>query len=134
MVIVDKNINTLVKLHRKVGNRWQPTPEYHAAYYRNNWIKSQIRIKRYTSRIKNIKFDISENDLILPDICPVLGIPLQIWEGNGPRDNSPSIDRIDPKKGYIKGNVCIISMKANRIKNDATVEELEKVLQWLKKQ
>lgn len=40
-------------------------------------------------------------------------------------NNSPTIDRINPKLGYIKGNVWVISNKANRFKNDATLEELE---------
>jgi hypothetical protein len=47
-------------------------------------------------------------------------------------DGSPSLDRIDPKKGYVKGNVAVISYKANRIKQDATPEELEAVASWLR--
>jgi hypothetical protein len=63
--------------------------------------------------------------------CPVLGIPLEWsrYRGNGKSNvaGSPSLDRIDPTKGYVKGNVWIISAKANRIKNDATHEELKLV-------
>ena len=63
--------------------------------------------------------------------CPIFGTPLD-WSrhrGNGTvtTDGSPSLDRIDPSKGYIKGNVWIISYRANRIKNDATHEELKLV-------
>jgi hypothetical protein len=37
---------------------------------------------------------------------------------------SPTLDRIDNSKGYIVGNVWVISMRANRLKSDATVDEL----------
>jgi hypothetical protein len=63
--------------------------------------------------------------------CPILGIPLE-WSCNRGSGNftmaaSPSLDRIDPTKGYVKGNVWIISHRANRIKSDATHEELKLV-------
>jgi hypothetical protein len=60
--------------------------------------------------------------------CPITDEPL-LWErGHGkPQDNSPSLDRIDPRKGYTKGNVWLISYRMNRIKNDATPEELETI-------
>jgi hypothetical protein len=45
--------------------------------------------------------------------------------------NSPSLDKIKPEYGYIKGNVCIISNKANTIKNNVNYEELYKVADWL---
>jgi len=47
-------------------------------------------------------------------------------------DNVPSVDRIDPTKGYIKGNVEVISWRANHLKNNATVEELEAIVNYMK--
>lgn len=64
-------------------------------------------------------------------VCPVLGIELTIGKEDW-FDNSPSIDRLDNTKGYVPGNVFVISGRANRIKNNATVEELELILKWLK--
>lgn len=63
--------------------------------------------------------------------CPVLGMALD-WSrqrGNGskPLPNSPSMDRIDPERGYVKGNIWIISHRANQIKSDASHEELKLV-------
>ena len=95
--------------------------------------------KRYTilcvlkkrAKQKGFDFDLTLDDIPqIPSVCPVLGIPIIINEGNHwPTDNSPSVDRIDSTKGYIKGNIRIISNRANRIKADATIDELRKVLE-----
>ena len=59
-----------------------------------------------------------------PKVCPVLGIELD-WGMNGNQPNSPSLDRIDPTKGYIPGNVMIMSGLANAMKQNATPEQLK---------
>lgn len=77
---------------------------------------------------KNLPFDISPQDLVIPLICPVLGIPI----GISPKiysDNSPSLDKINPKLGYVKDNVRIISFRANRLKCDMTKEEAKKIFE-----
>lgn len=83
------------------------------------------------AKLKGFDFNLELEDIPqIPKFCPVLGIPIVINEGKcQPTDNSPSVDRIDSKKGYIKGNIRIISNRANRIKADATIEELRKVLE-----
>lgn len=63
----------------------------------------------------------------------MLGIPLVVKEGKGTNPNSPTVDRIIPKLGYVKGNVAVISDRANRIKADASVEEITAVAKWLRK-
>jgi hypothetical protein len=81
--------------------------------------------------IKGIEFDLTINDIKIPNECPVLGIPLLI--ANGYRlDNSPSIDRVDSSKGYIRGNIKIISWRANKIKSDATADELLAIAAYMK--
>jgi len=70
----------------------------------------------------------------LPDVCPVLGIPLNYNGGCGfRRDNSPSIDQVIAGGGYIEGNMVVMSWRANRIKSDGTWEELEKIAEFVKK-
>ena len=70
---------------------------------------------------KNIEFNISSEDITIPEYCPVLPwIKIQSFSG----DASPSIDRIDSYKGYIKGNVQIISWRANQIKSNSTSLEI----------
>ena len=58
-----------------------------------------------------------------PKVCPVLGIKLD-WGRNGLNNNSPSLDRINNNKGYVKGNVIMISNLANKMKSNATPEQL----------
>lgn len=70
---------------------------------------------------KGLPFDITVDDLIIPEVCPLLGTPITL---NGPSDTSPSLDRIRPEIGYVRGNVQVISNRANRIKNNATPQEL----------
>lgn len=92
----------------------------------NHKVKIWHRAKtRATS--KGLDFDIQLSDIEIPDACPVLGVPLKINT-----EYCPSIDRIDPNKGYVKGNVRIISNRANVLKNNATVGELEMVLKDMK--
>jgi hypothetical protein len=87
--------------------------------------KRMVRNARYRARQNNIPFNIEPSDLVIPKICPVLKIKIEIganWEN---RWNSPSIDRIDNSKGYVKGNVEVISFRANALKRDATPSELK---------
>lgn len=71
---------------------------------------------------KNLDFNLELNDIIIPEYCPILNIKLNL---DSNINTSPSLDRIDINKGYIKGNVQVISMKANTMKNSATFEELK---------
>jgi hypothetical protein len=79
---------------------------------------------------KGLKFSVKVEDLDWPDICPVLGIPIE-YRASRISDNSPSFDRVDNNKPYIKGNVVIISNRANRIKNDGTAEEHRKIAAYM---
>lgn len=81
---------------------------------------ASLRAKR-----KGIDFNITEEDIVIPEKCPLLEVPLVIGT-KGNYEYSPSLDRIDNTKGYIKGNIWIISKKANSMKNSATSEELDK--------
>lgn len=82
---------------------------------------------------KGLDFTIHADDVIIPEFCPVLGIKLKRGERNFV-DSSPSLDRINSKLGYVPGNVRVISWRANRIKNDSTAEELEKILRYINEQ
>ncbi len=84
---------------------------------------------KYRATAKNVPFDLTLEDLDLPEVCPILGIPLK-FNKNGADDDSYSMDRIDNTKGYTKNNVQIISLKANKLKNNGTLDELIKMGEW----
>lgn len=97
------------------------------------WARKTLHEAKRRAKKYGLPFSITESDLFLPDVCPVLGIPLEF--GSGERvDGSPSIDRIIPAKGYVPGNVAVISWLANRLKWDKTDPELfEKVAAYLRR-
>lgn len=83
-----------------------------------------------------IPFDLTPEYILqlgIPAVCPVLGIPIR-KEGGERTDNSPSIDKFYPDAGYVMGNVQIISWRANRIKNDGTPEEWQKIAEWCQRE
>ena len=93
--------------------------------------KSMLRSAKARTLKFNLDFNIDLDDIVLPKVCPLLNIPLSINSSN--KDYSYSLDKIDPKKGYVKGNVWVISFRANKIKNDASLSELELLTSNLRK-
>lgn len=78
-----------------------------------------------------IEFSITIDDIVIPAACPLLGVSISPY---AERDFVPSLDRIDNSKGYIPGNVWVISFLANRMKNTATHEQLTTFSSnWLEK-
>ena len=73
-----------------------------------------------------IPFDLVLEDIVIPEKCPLLGIPLKFNKGKT-ADDSPTVDRIIPESGYTKKNIHIISYRANRIKNNSTLDEFETI-------
>lgn len=93
--------------------------------------KMHQRAKRRAFESKR-EFSISVEDIVIPDICPVLGININMNSGkSGAYKNSPSLDRIDNSKGYTKDNIQVISQLANAMKCHASTEELQKFADWI---
>jgi len=96
------------------------------------WLNHLLTNKKVSEEIRMKILD----SISLPSHCPILGIELN-YNGLGEQafirsDSSPSLDQIIPSKGYTADNVQVISWRANRIKNDATPEELMKIAQYMK--
>ena len=98
------------------------------------YLKKRLTLKRNHANQRGIEFSLTLSDLLpIPTVCPVLGIPIIIGADDtpkGPHDNALSFDRIDSSKGYVPGNVLLISQRANRIKNDSTPAELSKLAEF----
>lgn len=120
--------NNAERLKQAQKDRRKSDPKYHSD-------REKIRRMRYPERFmfkrakkraieKGLDFNIDLSDIIIPEICPVYPhITLDLVSPDP--DNSPSLDRIDNTQGYIKGNIRVISGRANRHKSDATLEELQ---------
>lgn len=85
--------------------------------------KNLLKWSKNRAKKKGITFNLDLEDIVIPDVCPVLGLPLALAHDR-PSNCSPSLDRIDPAKGYTKGNVQVVSYRANRLKADASLLEL----------
>ena len=122
---------TLLKRRSSYKQKWGHFPE--ESYVRADEFYQIIREKFRRKKASNYKhdWDIEFNDLTFPTHCPILGIELNYFSPER-QENSVSFDRIDATKGYIKGNVVVVSWRANRIKNDGTAEEHQKIADFLK--
>jgi len=98
--------------------------------------KSIWKSAKDRSKANGLDFDLSIEDVKIPKNCPVFGIELKSHLGLGlsqglhKKDISPSIDRIDNKKGYTKDNIVIVSYRVNRLKSDSTIEDLKKIVEF----
>ena len=105
--------------------------EYGRKYRKANvemgmWHSSKKRAKK-----RGLPFDLTIDDLEVPEKCPILGLELKAGSDSS-QGISPTLDRIVPELGYVKGNIRVISHRANRLKSDASIEELEAILKYMK--
>lgn len=85
-------------------------------------IKTKLQLKKAQCKKEGIPFNLTVEDISIPELCPLLGVPIvmTLGKGKGNRETGWSLDRLDPSKGYVKGNVWFISGKANRMKQEMT--------------
>lgn len=158
IILLKEDYETL-NSYRAVGRKWKISSdtvkylldsEYRTHKNKNNKDRKDSKRPRITklpdakkvlvwgamkrSREYDIPFNITTENIVVPDICPVLGIPLVYGASIGkPQAGSLSLDRIVPEKGYVPGNIKVISFRANTIKSNATISELEAVLSYVRK-
>lgn len=99
-------------------------------WHKTNPERSMYVTARARARSQGVPFEIETEDIIIPEVCPVLGIPIFVSEGKR-TDNTPSLDKIKRELGYVKGNIAVISWRANRLKCDATLEEMRQILAYM---
>lgn len=99
------------------------------------WLHYTTQAARSRAKERNLPFDKDLSKLLLPDVCPVLGIKLIYGRRGrnrrGPLPDSPSLDRIVPERGYVLSNLRVISWRANLLKRDSSVDEIKRVLAYM---
>jgi len=110
-----------VRPYRKQGDHYKGT----------FWMRKLAGYRTRASK-KRVPFSLTCSYLesIWTDHCPVTGREFVI----GCSNDAPSLDRLVPQKGYVEGNVVWLSRRINLIKNDASLEELEMLVEWLSSQ
>lgn len=108
--------------------------EYYESYRRKHFLENPRKYLFNTAKSRakqfSVEFSIVEEDIVIPQFCPILGYELA--KGAGYVPNAMSLDRVDNTKGYIKGNVRVISRKANQLKSSINLEFAEKLIKYLK--
>ena len=127
--------NNVEKIKKYKEEKYIDYAEHSANYRIKNPERVLCSMAKRRAKKKGLEFNIDKLDIDIPIICPILGIPIvktyTKGKNTGPTSNSPSLDRIDNSKGYIKGNVRVISHKANTMKHNATSMELIRFAEWV---
>lgn len=121
----------IAKQKRYVERNREKISQYQKQYRQAQ--PTEIRLWKYAKQRaakSGIPFDIEPSDIVIPCSCPILGTILTPFEGG--LGTSPSLDRRVNDKGYVKGNICVISSKANNCKSDLTLEEAERLVEYMK--
>jgi hypothetical protein len=94
----------------------------------NMWRRAKAQAEK-----EGLPFSIMPDDIVVPDKCPVFGVLLRRSSGPGARstDCSPTLDKVIPELGYVRGNICVISRRANLVKNDGTAEEHKAIVEYI---
>lgn len=132
-----KSCRSIREKQTRVRYNTRPEHEKKAILDKNRLIKLKNperllhRYAKLRAKKNNIPFDIEISDVVIPTHCPILGLPLAFNRiALGP--NSPTLDKIVPVLGYVKGNVQVLSWKANKLKSNGTIYELELIVKYLK--
>lgn len=107
--------------------------KWRADHRKLDWVQRTLWKAKQRAKRKNVPFALTQDYVmsIMTDHCPIFGEEFVLFGSKVGADMTPNIDRIDPAKGYVEGNIAIISSKANRIKSAYKSKDLYKVAQWL---
>jgi hypothetical protein len=118
-------------LERRTEEGWKRKRAYTKSWSERMPVqKSLLYAARRRAKLSGIECTITEDDIVVPDRCPILDIPLERSKKKQ-QSSSPSLDRIDPSRGYVKGNVKVISYKANACKSNMTSQQIERLYQYV---
>ena len=87
---------------------------------------------RCRARYKSLPFTIKEEDILIPEKCPITGLSLEVSTSGKGNHNSPSLVMVDPRLGYTPENIRVVSFRAMTWKRDATPDELRRIYEYMK--
>ena len=93
--------------------------------------KIMLYMARSRAKKFNLDFDLTVEDIVIPEFCPICEIRIKVSTGKQSRF-SPTLDRVDNTKGYTKDNVRVISQRANTKKADLSIREAERLLDYMR--
>lgn len=132
-----KGLSEFTRDNSKSGGITSQCATCRASYAKHTRAKSPFKkilaAKKHICKAKGLPFDLDEDYLksIYVNVCPILGIEMIQMNQDNPRaEENATLDRLIPELGYVKGNVTFMSFRANRIKSDATKDEITKLYNW----
>lgn len=90
--------------------------------------QTMLASSKHRAKEKGIPHTITLDDIVIPKVCPVLRVPI-VLERNHPY--RPSLDQVNPNKGYTPDNIEVMSWRANTLKNNMTYLEAAALAEWL---
>lgn len=120
-----ENAEKLRKYNLEYKERHKQLAKEHRLKHRERFM---LRGAKRRAKEKGLPFNLIEEDIIIPEICPILGIKLESCGLD--KGCAPSLDRLIPELGYVKGNVSVISHRANSLKSNMSIEEIIKMAEW----
>ncbi len=124
------------KKSTEAGKRWYHRNREAANATSRAWYNANLEkilwhaAKRRAVRL-GLPFDIEPSDIVIPERCPVFGVEFTRAVGAGSKPTSPTLDRIHPEMGYVRGNIAVISKWANDVKSYGTAAEHRRVAEWM---
>lgn len=132
------SLRTYTSKRAAANSRWAKAhPEQMAGYSVQHRLRHperyMLRAAKSRAKQRGLPFNLTYADIVVPAHCPILGLPLKHYHGEGPggRPDSASLDRLVPELGYVAGNVQVISHLANTMKATASIEHLRAFAAWV---
>lgn len=116
------------KKHKSDPSFRKQRSDYAKEYRKGNPEKRLLLGAKQRAKERGLPFNLEVEDVSIPKECPVFKVPFEVNTAY-----APSLDRIKPERGYTKGNIQVISRKANLMKQDATEQELKDFSEWVRK-
>lgn len=114
------------------NDKWQAKNMLKVRKYKTKWTNktpgyNMFHNAKRRARNLGLPFSIHYTEIVIPEFCPILNIKLE----KEPHDLRPSLDRVNPSLGYTKENTRVISVRANRYKQDATAAEHRRIADYI---